>query len=351
MKIKYSIFLVFLACFSSFAQVYGGIEIGSKGVKMSIIEVENLKRNTYDVKKFWTENVGIARGISTDGILFKEDIDNAGAVVLSNFKKMMSEHNVPEANIFIVASSGVGMASNTDELAQLVKKLTNKKMDIISSSLEAKLLLRGCIPPKNHLNSVIIDIGGGNTKGGYAKEINDSNIFFPIAMDLGTVTLTELINKKSYSNTVFGFNEVLFDYLPTLRSSFNKMYNTRAESLDKQNIYISGGAAWAFFTIFTGQEATENFTKVTYEDVITTKAFIENNYRKIEELAETNKEIAKVIKVYQQKSLISAINLLATSLEVVPSMEKKKIYFAKQGQIAWLITYMFESAKGAKVVF
>jgi len=352
MKEKLYYLIVFLILSSSAkAQLYGGIEIGSKGVKMTVLQVESIKKNNYDVKEFWTENVGIAAGISQDGTLFKEDIERAGAVVFNNYKKMLNEYKIEDKNIFIVASSGVGMATNTAELVEKIKSLTNKKIEIISSSLEAKLLLRGCIPPKNYLNSVIIDIGGGNTKGGYAKDINGSSVFFPISCDIGTVTLTELINKKCKQKTVFEFSEVLFDYLPTLRETFKKMYQSRAESQDKSNIYISGGAAWAFYTLSTGVKAEENFTEVKYDDILNIRAIAENSFQRFEANGRENVEIQKVLNTYQRKYLIAAFNLLETSLEVVPNIQSKKIYFAKQGQIAWLVSYVFDNAKGVKQIF
>lgn len=344
-----------LAClaltYTAQAQLFGGIEIGSKGIKMTVLQVESIKRSTYDVKEFWTENVGIAAGIGIDGLLLKEDIDKAGAVVLANYKKMLTEYKIEDKNIFIVGSSGVGLANNTNELVAKIKELTNKKIEIISSSLEAKLLLRGCIPPKNYLNSVIIDIGGGNAKGGYAKEINDSAVFFPISCDLGTVTLTEIINKKCKQKTVFEFNENLFDYLPVMRESFKKMYSSRAESQEKTNIYISGGAAWAFYTLLNGAKAEENFTQVQYDDILALRTIAENNYQRFVTSAESNVEMQKVLKTYQQKNLIAAFNLLETCLEVVPNIQSKKIYFAKQGQIAWLVSYVFDNAKGVKQIF
>ncbi|MGL5112334.1 MAG: exopolyphosphatase [Flavobacterium sp.] len=352
MKQKISLALALLcATFSAYSQLYGGIEIGSKGVKMTVLEVENLKKNNYDVKEFWTENVGIATGISIDGTLFQEDIERAVAVVLINYNKMLNEYKIEDKNIFIVASSGVGLASNTNDLTEKIKALTKKNTEVISSSIEAKLLLKGCIPPKNYLNSVIVDIGGGNTKGGYAKEINGAGVFFPISSDIGTVTLTELINKKCKQKTVFEFNEVLFDYLPTLRETFKKMYNNRPESQQKNNVYISGGAAWGLYTLLTGNVAEENFTQVTYDDILSLKAIAENNYQRFVLDAENNVEKKKVLKVYQQKNLIAAFNLLETSLEVIPDISKKKIYFAKQGQIAWLVSYVFDNARGVKQIY
>lgn len=347
----YYLLVCLVLTYTAQAQLYGGIEIGSKGIKMTVLQVESIKRNTYDVKEFWTENVGIAAGIGIDGLLQKEDIEKAGVVVLSNYKKMLTEYKIEDKNIFIVGSSGVGLANNTAELIAKIKELTNKKIEIISSSLEAKLLLRGCIPPKNYLNSVIIDIGGGNTKGGYAKEINDSAVFFPISCDLGTVTLTEIINKKCKQKTVFEFSENLFDYLPAMRESFKKMYTSRAESQEKTNIYISGGAAWAFYTLLNGNKAEENFTPVSYDDILALRTIAENNYQRFVTSAESNVEMQKVLKTYQQKNLIAAFNLLETCLEVVPNIQSKKIFFAKQGQIAWLVSYVFDNAKGVKQIY
>ena len=57
------------------------------------------------------------------------------------------------------------------------------------------------------------------------------------------------------------------------------------------------------------------------------------------------------LKTYQQKNLIAAFNLLETCLEVIPDMKNKKIYFAKQGQIAWLVSYVFDNARGVKQIY
>jgi hypothetical protein len=51
------------------SNIYGGIEIGSKGIKMSVLEVDNIKGD-YTVKSFWTENIGTPD--CKDGNLAKE---------------------------------------------------------------------------------------------------------------------------------------------------------------------------------------------------------------------------------------------------------------------------------------
>lgn len=332
---------------------YAGIEIGSKGIKTSIIDVQNIKRSIYTVKEFWTENVGIARSISIDGNLGNQEIEKASNVVWTNYQKLRNEFKIDDSKIFIVASSGVAMAKNTQELADKVKVLTNKKLDFICSKLEAKLLLKGGIPPKYYENSLILDIGGGNTKGGYVEEFNEENIvFFPLNLDYGTITLTETINKKTSPGAKCSeYVDVNFKHLPILRDNVIKMYNERPNAHNKANVYLSGGAVWAFYTLFFEAKPVENFNAFVYEDLVNYNFILQNNFKKFEQLALTNPEIEKVLKTYSQKHLIAANSILLTSVEELKNFKNKKLYFVKQGQIAWLLAYVADSAKGARVIF
>jgi exopolyphosphatase/pppGpp-phosphohydrolase len=350
---KLKLFIAFFILFqNAYSQtLFGGIEIGSKGVKMTVVDVQNAKKNLFELKKFWTENAGIAKGISIDGNLAKEDIENASNIVLLNYQKMINEYKIDVDKIFIVAFSGVGMAKNTDELTRKIKELTQKDLEIISSKLEAKLLLRGCIPQQRYTNSLIIDIGGGNTKGGYIETVNGNNIFYPLNMNLGTVTLTEKINKKGEVDKVSDYIEASFAYMPTLNDEVNTMLLQRPLSKEKKNVYMSGGAVWAFYTLSNAVAATENNTEFTLAQVQYYNTVLQNNFQSYIELATKNEEVDRVLKTYSQKHLISANNLLMKTLENLGDLSNKRIYFAKQGQIAWLLSYVADSAKGTKVVY
>ncbi len=344
-------------CFFSIQNIYcqglyAGIEIGSKGVKTSVLDVDNIKKGDYEIKSFWTENVGIAKGIAIDGKLAVEDIKKAGETVLASYLKIKNEFKVPEDNIFIVGSSGVGMASNTKDLIDVVQKLTGKDLDFIDAQMEGKMLLKGCIPPVDYANSTVLDIGGGNTKGGFVDTYNDNNfVFFPLSFNYGTITLTETINKKVKSDSNADFIEKLFGTLPSLREKIKNMYNSKPLALDKPNLYMSGGAVWAFFTLYNGQEAKNNFSAFTLEEVINFDAMIKNNFSKFEELAKQNKEVERVLKTYSQKHLIAGANLILVCLEDIPNINNKKLFFAKQGQIAWLVSYIVDRSKKIKKVW
>ena len=349
--LKVIIIFIFLIPSNLISQeLYAGIEIGSKGVKMSIINVQNIRKGKYEVVDFWTENVAIAKGIAVDRKLAAADIDIAFDVVVKNYTKLVKEYKIDEKKIFIVVSSGVGMAENVDVLLQRLYVFTNINVGIITSETEAKLLLKGCIPPKEYADSLILDIGGGNTKGGYVEKFNEDDIliFYPVTLDLGTVTFTEKINKKAKTNSVAEFNELLAAALPELREQTDRLYQQSPKIFNKDNVYMSGGAVWAFYTLYKGNGTIENFNPFDVKDVEAYNTMIKTDYAKFEALATQNKDVEKVLKTYSQKYLIAANALLLTLLEKMPDIKSKKIYFTKQGQMAWLLSYIADSAKRAK---
>ncbi len=354
-KILILTFLIYFVQNTLIAQninLYAGIEVGSKGIKISVIEITNIKRGEFDIKSYWAENVGIAKGIAIDGNLIKEDIDRAVVVVSTNYLRIKNEYKVIENNIFIVGSSGVGMAKNTQELIEKVKLATNKDMEFIDVGTEGRMLLKGCVPPNEYKNSMVLDIGGGNTKGGYIDIRNDDNnfVFFPLSLNYGTITLTEAVNKKVKNETVSEFNEKCFGFMPNIRDQIKTMYASAPIALEKERVYLSGGTVWAFYTLYNGA-GKETFNEFKLEDVLNYDAILKNNFVKYEELAKTNKDVEKVIKTYTQKYLISGSNILLASLEALPKINDKKLFFAKEGQIAWLVSYVADRSKKIKKIY
>ena len=247
--------------------------------------------------------------------------------------------------------SGVAMAKNTQQLTDKIKLVTKKDLEFIDAQTEGKMLLRGCVPPVDYDDSMVLDIGGGNTKGGYIDVKNNDNfVFFPLSVNFGTVTLTEAINKKTRNQSLSEYNEKAFGFLPTLREQINAMYGTSPVALEKKKVFMSGGAVWAFYTLYNGA-AKNTFNEFKLEDVIYYDAVLKNNFEKFENLAKTNKDVERILKTYSQKYLISASNILLVCLEAIPDINSKKLYFAKEGQIAWLISYVADRSKKVKKIY
>ena len=120
----------------------------------------------------------------------------------------------------------------------------------------------------------------------------------------------------------------------------------------KDKLYLSGGAVWAFSTLFYDEnDNKEHYVPLTLQDVIDYDAILKNNFSKFTTLAKTNKEAARVLGTYDQKYLISANNILVTCLESIPDYATKKILFVKEGQVTWLISFIADRSKKVNTNF
>ncbi len=86
--------------------------------------------------------------------------------VVQELRDGAKEKNLPALKLFVVGSSGLGAVCNTDEIVAKVRQSTGLCAEFITASDEAKYNL-GFVLPRDRYKSLIIDISGGNTLGGY----------------------------------------------------------------------------------------------------------------------------------------------------------------------------------------
>nr|WP_294779688.1 exopolyphosphatase [uncultured Flavobacterium sp.] len=335
--------------------IYAGIEIGRRAIKVSVIDVNNIKKADYKILSFWTERIPFADHIGATGELTPEDINKTSVIVVDQLKKIRTDYKMLDENIFIVAAPVFANAKNINVLKNKIATLTSKELDVLDVNEEAKTLVKGAIPPVDYPNAFLLDIGAQTTKGGYIDELKDNKLeFIPLELDFGTMTLTDAVEKtvvnKSQINDMSTYQEKAFDFNPTLRKKTKALFDANPTLEKKDKLYLSGGAVWAFSTLFY-EDAKEHFVTLTLQDVIDYDAILKNNFGKFTTLAKTNKEAARVLSTYDQKYLISANNILMTCLESIPNSGTKKIYFVKEGQVIWLISYIADRSKKVNTNF
>lgn len=118
--------LLIIAVSMSFAEKFAGIEVGGKGLKISVIDIKNLETGEFTIIKSWSRNTAITRGISIDGRLRPDDITESANAVKEILEQLKSEYNLADDHIFTIASSGVGMATNRQDFVNKVKELTGR---------------------------------------------------------------------------------------------------------------------------------------------------------------------------------------------------------------------------------
>jgi len=343
---------------NSFSQknLYVGIEIGRRAIKTSVLEINNIKKADYKILYFSNERISLADHIGASGEVPQDDINKTSIIVVDQLKKIREEFKVPEANIFIVAAPVFATARNIDVLRNKITTLTNKSFDVINVDEEAKILVKGAIPPVDYANALLLDIGAQTTKGGYIDELEDNKLeFIPLELDFGTMTLTDAVKKtvvnQSQVNDMSTYQEKSFDFNTVLRKKIKEMLDANPLLLKKEKIYLSGGAVWAFATLYYNENVKDHYVPLSLQDVIDYDAILKNNFNKFNNLAKTNKEAARVLSTYDQKYLISANNILANFLESIPNVGSKKIYFVKDGQVTWLISYIADRSKKVNTNF
>jgi len=323
--------------------VYGGVEIGSKGVKAQAYKIALKDDEFYDLNEILRESINttIISGVKESGKFSKEGIEETAQAV-KTFVDKLKEKSVPSENIFIVASSAIASVGNKDELANRVKELTGYDLEFLTVKDEVLFSIAGSIPPKYLYNSVLVDIGSGNTKIGYLEKIGKSTNVKNFEIPYGTVSLTEKANKgKNFKNELTSIlnNEVL----PGLKKESQK----NPAYVNRKNVFLVGGIVWANTTLQKQSQIEDAYVKLTLEDIKTFTQNIRKNPDKVlnpnlsklkPELREkAKKQIDKVKDVFTAENLYSGSMLLET-IGKTWGFDKKALKFPRYGN--WLVGYV-----------
>jgi exopolyphosphatase/pppGpp-phosphohydrolase len=304
-----------------------------------------------------TANTTLAAGVAKTGKFDPKVIDDTAAAVKGFYEKMKTVHGIAADRISVVGSSGLFAAiqekpelieANQKALADAVAAAVNVKIQYISAKREAELSIEGIMPRKYRDAAILIDIGSGNTKGGYKAA---DGAFATMSAPFGTVTFSERVKKAegNYAEAAKSLRESL------LRPSFEKELATLKEIDKRRRVYLSGGIVWAAST-FSRPGESSAFTRLTVADIdgLLAKLAARNEYPtpELASIADEAKrknaaeEIEKVKKVFTPDQLHAGLHLLkALAAEMKLDREGEEVYFARHGYLGWILAYVAE--KGA----
>ena len=344
------------------ASVYTGIEVGSKGVKMSVIEIgKNAKTNgSFSILK--------DTSVNTDFISFSENSFQATLKGLCGlFNTATQVYEIPSSKVFTVISSGVKMQAEKDDKTAFVERLIDsfrvkinepgRQVEVVDVMKEAMLSHLGIVPESRRYTTFLLDIGSGNTKGGFFPEGNTKN-FKLFQLNWGTKSVFNATDKRLDGDlSLVNFNKQLNRVLYAAENSeiIYAVNNSGAYAL-RDNIAVSGGIAWAVATLMHPEMLDNPVIPVSYDEVLKfSNKLMENmdalkpeflalNFNVPAEKANVLKETARVHGVFDQKSLMSGTGLLLKIMRQFQSaFETKKFYLVKNGQVGWVSAYVDQS--------
>lgn len=342
--------------------VYAGIEVGSKGVKMSLLELgkDALVNGSFNILK--------DSSVNTDFISFTQPTFSATLNGLSNlYATALNKYNIPSSRVFTVVSSGVKMQAEKEEKTNWVNNLVDsfklkikepkRLVEVVDVLQEARLSHLGIIPRSKRFATFLIDIGSGNTKGGYFPIDDNTKEFKLFQLNWGTKSTANAAEKRmdEYDKTLANYSKQLFRVLQGAENS-ELIYAVNSSGAYNLNDYIafSGGIVWAAATLLQPENIDNPVVNVTYEDVQRFTETLYNNYASLsdsallQKITDSNldkkaiaKEIKRVHSVFDQRSLMAGAGLLLKIMRQFKSVyESKGFFFVKNGQVGWVSAYV-----------
>ena len=333
--------------------VFAGIEVGSKGVKMSMVELDKHAGEDGEFKILKDTS------INTDFISFTQPTYQATLAALNRLYEIAVKQNrIPVANVFTAISSGVNIQAQKEDKKIWIDQLINafrlnnnepdRKVAVIDVVEEARLSHLGIVPEARRYNTFLIDIGSGNTKGGYFP-YGTTKDFRLFQLTWGTKSTFNAAEKMLGDDKgIDNFNSQLNRVLAGAENN-EIVYAVNASGAfpKSDNIAFSGGIAWAVATLIAPELNDNAVVGVTYDDVI---EFTENlsknpslysDYYIVKRLSENSvdaekleRDVKQVNKVFDQRSLLAGAGLLLKIMKKYNiEIERKKFYLVKNGSV------------------
>ncbi len=345
--------------------IYTGIEVGSKGVKLSIVEIGK------DAQAQGAFNILKDTSVNTDFISFTPATFSATLEGLQGlYNTAIKKYNMPTSNIYTVISSGVKIIAEKDDKTSWINKLIDsfrikinepdRRVEVVSVVDEARLSHLGIVPDSRRYNTFIIDIGSGNTKGGFFPfgNVKDFKLF---QLGWGTKSTANATEKRlEDDNTLSNFNKQLYKVLAGAENS-EIIYAVNASGSYplSDNIAFSGGIAWATATLIRPEMIENAVISVTYDEVAKFWEKLYSNHAALNDqillmnIKENtpvklaySKEIKRVHAVFDQRSLMAGAGLLLKIMrQFASAFETKQFYLVKNGQVGWISAYVDKSVE------
>ncbi len=333
-------------------QSYAGIEIGAKGVKLSILSIQ-LNSNG-EVEYILKSD----SSVNPEPAALTPQSQQETADALRKFIEIAkTRYGIPGEKIYTVISSGLKTElDKKNKAADFIKAITpvNAPADFsiksVTSAEEAELAVLGTVPPKRRYSTSLIDVGSNKTNGGYFMDASQSfdAVFFPV----GTKSFVSMIkNKKPFNIREFElYAEALWK--DSLSQIVRDELGRRAGLKNRSATYLGGGIVWCIATYLFPEKVDDNYVELTPESIRRFRGLLSSNYTKAIQpdlsnitnealMMDARKTISRAQNTYDQESLIAgAIWIDGLMKELNTTQPVKRFYFSKYAYVGWISGYI-----------
>lgn len=336
--------------------LYAGIEIGAKGIKLSVVEVKLSKDKEFD----YTLKVDTAINTDAASLSYQSEKETQDAIqVLLDLVK--ARFNIPGKRIFVVISSGLKQEldkyNKTDYFASIIRPDRIDpaiRITSVSAIEEAELSLLGIVPQRNRFTASQLDVGSGNTKGGF---FNGDRKFVPVTLSVGTKSFQRLLEGKSTGDIQQFAEMAMRMWTDSLSFVVNRELFNKPEFKSREVLYLSGGIVWAITAFLHPAEWNKNEVEMTTTDIkdfrnrllvqydeLTQPAALRTIPNAEEALAARNL-ISRAMKTYDRRAMLAGAIWLDELMKKINDLNPgKKIIFPRYGYVGWISGYIIRKA-------
>ncbi len=335
--------------------LYAGIEVGAKGIKLTIIDVKLNKDRQYE----YTLKADTSINTDAASLSYQSEKESREAI-----EKLMiivaNRYSIAPKRTCIVISSGFKQElEKVEKTGYFSKAIRPKKLDTaihinyITADQESELSFLSIVPQKNKFINNQIDIGGGNTKGGY---FSSGKKFVPVNFSLGTKSFQKLIESKTENTSLTDFAKVAEQIM---RDSLIKVMVDelvrKPDFKSKDAMYLSGGIVWCIAALLHPQNAAiNNYTEITISDISEFRKKVLTSYNdlikpnldsvnKYEDVVIIEKNITRAVNTYNQKAMLAGSIWLDELIKQINTLNPgKKFIFPKYAYVGWISGYIIK---------
>jgi len=184
-------------------ELYGGIEVRSKNIRMSVIGIRLTKSGEYefDIKHAEADNSQMLAPIKQGDLIPTNDITSGANIVRFYTDKLMSEFDIPQDRIFVVGSSAIAMAKNTDALRRKIQSAFANfppNVEFVTPEQEVEYDIMGSLPASSRYTSAVVDVSSGNIKVGCMTPPDENGVkkVFSFSVPYGAENFKELVQQQ-----------------------------------------------------------------------------------------------------------------------------------------------------------
>jgi tetratricopeptide (TPR) repeat protein len=334
--------------------LYAGVEVGAKGIKLTIIDVILNKDRQYD----YTLKFDTAINTDAASLSYQSEKESRDAIV-KLMDIVVGRYKVATKRTFIVISSGLKQEldryEKVDYFANIIRpKNIDTAIHImyVTPEQESELSFMGIVPQKNRYSNNQLDVGSGNTKGGY---FSSNKKFVPVNFSLGTKSFQRLVENKAQANLeafVKTAEQLIKD---SLKKVVIDELVTRPDLKSRDVVYLSGGIVWSIASLLHPRSsAVNNYTELSSGDIEEFRHRVFSDYsglvkpdisfiQNADEALTTQKNLTRVVNTYDQKALLAGAIWLDELVKQINTINPgKKFIFPKYAYVGWISGYIIK---------